>query len=151
MTYANPEGEFDDSRDVMLGATWTPSASSALAYLGVKNTWLAERDARASVDAAEARGVNAQIIATWRGLISEYAAKDDVDSLVELQLLADGYTAQGNLGPVTQQVEEAAKKVVEDTEKKLEAAAKGAGSAVSTVLWAGLGLGILYVVLKARE
>lgn len=148
MTYANPHGEFDDSRDVMLGSAY---ASAWLSYLGVKSTTLARLDALNSIDAAAARGVGDQMVATWRQLVDDYTAADDADSLVALQLEVDGYTSKGNLGPVTQQAADAVTKVQKDVKDALDKAKNAASSAASTVLWAGLGLAVLYVVVKARR
>lgn len=148
MTYANPHGEFDDSRDVMLGSTY---ASAWLSYLGIKSTTLARLDALNSIQAAAERGVGEQLISTWRQLVEDYTAADDAESLVALQLTVDGYTSKGNLGPVTQQAADAITKVQKDVEDALDKAKTAASSAASTVLWAGLGLALVYVVVKARS
>lgn len=150
MTYDTRYGEVSDSTQVVLGDLGT-SGSAMLAYLGMNSLWYAEWDAKTSVDAAEARGAPPQIVATWRQLIPVYVANKDFDSLLALQLEADGWTAAGNQGPVTQQVVDTVAAIQKRAEDALNKAKEGAESTVNKVVLFGAGLAVLYVVLKARK
>jgi len=150
MTYQTPFGEFHHSGDVQLDGLGT-SGSEMLTYLGWAPMWYLKSDAINSVNAAEARGVSPMMIATWRGLIESYAAAGDKDSLLSLQLEANGWTSEGNAGPITQQAKDAFVAAKKDALDALNAAKNAATSGLETVAFTALGLAVLYVVLKARK
>jgi len=150
MTYQNQFGEFHHSGDVQLDGLGT-SGSAMMAYLGWAPMAYLRSDAINSVNAAEARGVSPMRIATWRGLIDAYVAAEDKDSLLGLQLEADGWTAEGNAGPITQQAKDAFAAAKKDAYDALNRIKDTATSGLETVAYVGLGLAVLYVVLKARK
>ena len=142
MTYLNPMGEFDDSRDVQIGG-WGLDVASWF-YIKPPGPWYDE--AKKAIDDAEARGVDAQIIASMRTQLEEYFAAGDVDSIIALKLSAEGYTKTGNQGPLVEQEIERIKKTIDDTVEGAKKVATGGAKVVGLSL---LGLAALYVVAKA--
>lgn len=145
MTYANHHGEFDDSRDVQLGGMGLDVASWF--YFKPIGPWYDE--AKAAIDAAEARGVDAQIIASMRAQLNEYYAAKDVDSIIALKLSAEGYTKTGNQGPVATQEIEKIKQDIETTVEAAKQAAKNVASTGATLLGVGVIAFGAYLAWKA--
>ena len=150
MTYQTNSGEFHHSGDVRLDGLGT-TGSAMLMYLGGAPMWYLKSDAIDAVNAAEARGVSAAHIATWRGLIDAYEAAGDKESMLSLQLEVAGWTADGNSGPITQQAKDAFAAAKQDALDALNDLKNKATSGFETVAYVGLGLAVLYVVLKARN